>query len=62
MGRLLHRPGGTWTFDYVPRATQDDEPGYRFDKHRIAPGEYVSLKEHDEVMRAFHIVSVVEMD
>jgi hypothetical protein len=54
MGRPVHRPGGTWAFDY--------EPGHRFDKHRLAPGEYVSLKEHDEVMRTFRIVSVVEMD
>ena len=62
MGRLVHRPGGTWAFDYDTRATEDDEPGYRFDKHRFAPGEYVSLKEHDGVMRTFRIVSVVEMD
>ncbi len=62
MGRLVHRHGGTWAFDYDPRATADDEPGYRFDKHRFAPGEYVSLKEHDGVLRTFRIVSVVEMD
>jgi hypothetical protein len=62
LGLLVHRPGGTWAFDYDPRATEDDEPGYRFDKHRFAPGEYVSLKEHDGVMRTFRIVSVVEMD
>jgi hypothetical protein len=48
--------------DYNPRGTEDDEPGYRFDKHRFAPGEYVSLKEHDGEMRTFRIVSVVDMD
>jgi hypothetical protein len=62
IGRLVHKPGGTWAFDYDPRRTEDDEPGYRFDKHRFAPGEYVSLKEHDGEMRTFRIVSVVEMD
>jgi hypothetical protein len=58
----VHRPGGTWAIDYDPRSTADDEPGFRFDKHKFAPGEYVSLKEHDGVMRTFRVVSVVELD
>ena len=62
MGHLVHKRGGTWAFDYDPKAEEDDEPGFRFDQHRFAPGEYVSLKEHDGVMRTFRIVSVVEMD
>lgn len=61
-GRLVHRPGGTWAIDYDPKSTADDEPGFRFDKHKFAPGEYVSLKEHDGVMRTFRIVSVVLLD
>jgi len=61
-GYLVHRPGGTWAFDYDPRTKEDDEPGYRFDQHKFAPGEYVSLKEHDGILRTFRIVSVVEMD
>ena len=62
MGHLVHKRGGTWAFDYDPKAEEDDEPGFRFDQHRFAPGEYVSLKEHDGVMRTFRIVSVIEMD
>lgn len=61
-GKLVHKPGGTWAIDYDPRSTADDEPGFRFDKHKFAPGEYVSLKEHDGVMRTFRVVSVVELD
>lgn len=61
-GKLVHRPGGTWAIDYDPKSTADDEPGFRFDKHKFAPGEYVSLKEHDGVMRTFRIVSVVLLD
>lgn len=61
-GHLVHKRGGTWAFDYDPKAEEDDEPGFRFDQHRFAPGWYVSLKEHDGVMRTFRIVSVVEMD
>jgi hypothetical protein len=44
-------------------ATEGDyEPGFKFDKHKFTPGVYVSLTEHDGVMRTFHIASVVEMD
>jgi hypothetical protein len=61
-GRLVHKRGGTWAIDYDPKTEDDDEPGFRFDKHRFAPGEYVSLKEHDGHMRTFRIVSVVDLD
>jgi hypothetical protein len=62
MGRLVHKRGGTWAIDYDPNTDEDDEPGFKFDKHKFTPGEYVSLKEHDGVLRTFHIVSVVDMD
>ncbi|MTD95777.1 hypothetical protein GIW81_15670 [Hyphomicrobium sp. xq] len=61
-GRLVHKRGGTWAIDYDPKTEDDDEPGFRFDKHRFAPGEYVSLKEHDGHMRTFRIVSVTDLD
>jgi hypothetical protein len=61
-GRLVHKRGGTWAIDYNPQTEDDDEPGFRFDQHRFAPGEYVSLKEHDGHMRTFRIVSVVDLD
>jgi hypothetical protein len=61
-GRLVHKRGGSWAIDYNPETEDDDEPGYRFDKHRFTPGEYVSLKEHDGHMRTFRIVSVVDLD
>jgi len=62
MGHLVHKRGGTWAIDYNPTTEEDDEPGFKFDKHKFTPGEYVSLKEHDGVMRTFHVASVVEMD
>lgn len=61
-GMLVHKPGGTWAIDYDPRSASDDEPGFRFDKHKFASGEYVSLKEHDGVMRTFRVVSVLDLD
>jgi hypothetical protein len=52
IGRLVHRGGG-WGFDYNPKSTEDDEPGFKFDRHRFVPGEYVFVKEQDGTMRTF---------
>jgi hypothetical protein len=62
IGHLVHKPGGVWAFDYNPKSSVDDEPGYKFDKHRFIPGEYVSLTEHDGVQRTFFIKAVVDLD
>jgi hypothetical protein len=57
-GELLHTRGGRWVFSYRP-GTEDDEPIFRMDRHSFAPGEYVSITEHDGVTRPFRVVSVV---
>jgi hypothetical protein len=44
------------------RRELDDEPGFKLDKHRIVPGEYISFREHDGVLRTFFIKSVVDLD
>lgn len=62
IGHLVHRPGGSWAFDYDPTRSSDDEPGFKLDKHRIAPGEYVSIKESDGVLRTFIVRAVVDLD
>ena len=31
LGYLVHRPGGTWAFDYDPTRSSDDEPGFKLD-------------------------------
>ena len=36
----------------------DDEAGYRFGDHAFITGEYISIREHDEDMNTFRIVSV----
>ncbi len=36
--------------------------GYRFGEHAFVPGEYVSIKEHDGVLRTFKVMSVLELD
>lgn len=62
LGHLVHRPGGSWAFDYDITRRDDDEPGYKFATHRFAPGEYVSIREPDGTLRTFHIRSVVDLD
>jgi hypothetical protein len=62
IGHLIRRRGGSWAFDYDPTQSGDDEPGYKLDKHRIVPGEYVSFREHDGVLRTFFVKSVVDLD
>src|SRR5262245_38393310 len=56
-GLLVHTPAGRWVFSYSP-GEDDDEPIFRFDRHRFVPGEYVSITEHDGVTRPFKVVSV----
>jgi hypothetical protein len=60
-GRLVRRPGGSWAIDYDPRTHEDDEPGFRLDKHRFVPGEYVSFKENDGVMRTFRVAAIEDV-
>jgi hypothetical protein len=60
---LVHKPGGGWGFHYdIHGAPDDDETGYRFDHHAFRPGEYVSIKEHDGVLRTFRVVSVRDLE
>jgi len=56
-GVLKHLGPDRWVFSYAP-GTDDDEQAFKFDKHRFAVGEYVSITEHDGVTRPFKVVSV----
>ena len=62
IGHLVHKPGGSWAFDYDPKRHDDDEAGFKLDKHRFAPGEYVSFREHDGVLRTFRVIAVGDLD
>ena len=57
-GHLVHRGGHRWRFHYDIGPEADDETGYRFDQHVFRTGEYVSITEHDGVMRTFKVVAV----
>lgn len=59
IGHLVRKPGGSWAFHYdVFGDADDDETGYRFSQEKFAEGEYVSIREHDDKMRTFRVVSV----
>jgi hypothetical protein len=56
-GVLLHLGPDRWVFSYEKGAA-DDEPAFKFDRHRFLPGEYVSITEHDGVTRTFRVTAV----
>ncbi|QJE72339.1 hypothetical protein HHL28_03810 [Aerophototrophica crusticola] len=56
-GHLVHRGSG-WYFHYEGMDAEDDEPIFKFDRHRFVEGEYVSVTEHDGEQRPFKVVSV----
>lgn len=57
-GRLVHHRGHHWAFHYDGTPNEDEEPIFRFDQHRFAVGEYISITEHDGVQRTFRVVQV----
>jgi hypothetical protein len=63
VGHIVHKRGHMWAFHYdIHGDPSHDETGFRFDSHAFVPGEYVSIKEQDGVLRTFRVVSVREVD
>jgi len=63
VGHLIRKPGGSWAFHYdLLGDPEDDEAGYRFGDHRFIPGEYVSIKEHDDALRTFKVTMVQPLE
>jgi hypothetical protein len=59
---LVRKGGGHWAFHYdIDGDADDDESGYRFGRHRFAPGEYVSIREQDDRLRTFRVVKVADV-
>jgi len=55
-GQLVHSRHG-WAFSYEP-GDADDEPIFKFDRHRFVTGEYVTVTEHDGVARPFKVADI----
>ena len=56
IGHLVHRPGGSWAFHYDVEGDEDDEAGYRLGSHSFNIGDYVSVKDDDDVLHTFRVV------
>jgi hypothetical protein len=63
VGHIVHKRSGAWAFHYdIHGDPSHDESGFRFESHAFVPGEYVSIKEQDGVLRTFRVISVREVD
>jgi hypothetical protein len=61
IGHLIRKPGGSWAFHYdIHSDEEDDESGYRFGDHVFKPGEYVSIREDEELV-TYRVVQVLGM-
>jgi hypothetical protein len=56
-GHLIHRPGGSWAFQYDITGHLPDEAGYHFGDERFVLGEYVSINEEGK-MHTFRVTAV----
>jgi hypothetical protein len=56
-GYLVHTRHHTWAFSYAP-GEEDDEPLFHLESHVFKEGEYVSITEHDGVIRPFKVIWV----
>lgn len=57
IGHLVRKPGGAWAFHYDIGGDQADETGYHFNTDRFMIGDYVSVREDDE-LHTFQVASV----
>lgn len=58
-GLLVLNARGKWVFSYAP-GDADDETLFRLASHRFAPGDYVTITEHDGMERTFKVGSVTD--
>lgn len=56
IGHLVRRGGG-WAFHYDIDGDEEDEAGFRFADHAFRLGEYVSIRDGDD-MRTFRVASI----
>ncbi|PZR87573.1 MAG: hypothetical protein DI537_26005 [Stutzerimonas stutzeri] len=58
LGRVSRKPEGQWFFDYEPGNDADDEVGFRFGEEAFVPGEYVSVRNDDDDVHVYRVVTV----
>ena len=55
VGHVVHRRGN-WVFHYDVDGDEDDEAGYKLSSHTFNLGDYVSIRDEDEVLHTFRVV------
>ncbi len=58
LGRVARKPGGQWFFDYEAGNDADDEAGFRFGEEVFVPGEYVSVRNAEDEIHVYRVVTV----
>jgi len=59
----VHKRGRSWAFHYdIHGDPSHGEAGFRFNSLAFLPGEYVSIKEQDGVLRTFRVMAVSALD
>ncbi len=58
VGRVRHRSGSRWVFDYDKSDDADDEAGFRLGDEHFTVGEYISVRENDGALHTFRVMSV----
>lgn len=61
IGELVHTRQRTWAFSYAP-GEDDDEPIFHLETHKLAPGEYITITEHDGERYPFRIVAMAPVE
>jgi len=59
-GHLIHTRHRTWAFSYAP-GEDDDEPLFHLESHRLRPGEYISIREHNGETLPFLVTEVIPL-
>lgn len=58
LGKLARDADGQWFFDYDEATDEDDEAGFRLGEERFVSGEYISVKDEDDRMRTYRVITV----
>ena len=60
VGELIRTGPRHWAISYV-EGDEDDEDIHNLEKHAFKTGDYLSIREHDGVMRTFRVAEVGEV-
>ena len=57
-GHLVHRGRHHWAIRFDDDDEDGEEPIFQLDRHHIVEGQYLTIRERDDIDRTFRIVSI----